>query len=170
MVTTTENQSTNDQLGFELIANSNFGKIASANLNGHLYYNTIDVSNLGLGDKKKHDVAWNVSLNGNINITPNLMAQVNLHCKSRILLTQGYARPYFVLNCGAKYDLFHKRMSVICTVSDVFGSNKSVILTDTPYLRARSERSRFSPVAYIGFSYNFGGGTRHKEVSLKYDN
>lgn len=153
----------------ELIVNSNFGKIASVNLNAHLYYNTIDISNLGFGNKK-HDVAWNVSLNGNLNITSDLMIQLNLHGKSRILLTQGYARPYFLLNCGAKYDLFHKKMSLTCTVSDIFGSNKSVILTDTPYLQARSEKKCFSPIAYIGFSYNFGGGTKDKEISLKYDN
>jgi outer membrane receptor protein involved in Fe transport len=168
MWTTKENMSSNQSSGFEFIANSAIGKWANINFNANIFYNTIDASDLGYGSNKS-DVSWYASLNGNFNISKNLMAQLNSRYKGKTLTPQGHQEPSFILNLGAKYDLFQKKISVLFTISDLLNTYKSVTTINTPELKERVERKRPSQIFYIGFTYNFGSPVKKKETALKYD-
>jgi outer membrane receptor protein involved in Fe transport len=167
--TTKENMSSSQSTGLEFILNTEVHKWLTLNLNYNLYYNVIDASELGFSSNKSA-VTWNVSLNGNINITKNLMAQVNTRYTAKALTPQGYRKPSYILNTGARYSLFNNKASILFTVSDLLNSYRSVTRIDTPELKARTEKKRASQIFYIGFTYNFGNSQKkHKESSLKYD-
>ncbi len=169
MLTTKENLSSSQSSGLEFIVSSGIGRVVSFNLSSNVYYNIIDGSELGFSSTKSA-VAWNAALNTNFNITQNLMAQLNTRYTAKSLTPQGYREPSFIMNLGARYDLFHKKVSLLFTVSDLFNSFKQVTTIDTPELKRRMERKRTSQVFYAGLVLHFGKTPKKpKEAVLKYD-
>jgi outer membrane receptor protein involved in Fe transport len=168
MWTTKENMSSSQSAGMELILNSAIGKWAGINFNTNVFYNVIDASDLGFSDKKS-TVSWNASLNGNFNVTKNLLTQLNTRFTAKSLTPQGYREPTFILNMGARYNLLQNKASILFTVSDLLNTYKSVLNIDTPELVRRLERKRTSQIFYLGFTYNFGSSSKKKEATLKYD-
>lgn len=168
MWTTKENLSSSQSSGVELIASSSFGKLATVNLSGNIFYNVIDASDLGYSSNKSV-VSWSAALNANFNLARHLMSQLNARYTAKSLTPQGYREPAFILNLGAKYDFLNKKAAVLFTVSDVLNTYRSVTRIDTPLLKERVERKRPSQIFYLGFSYNFGQATKKKEAILKYD-
>ncbi len=168
MWTTKENMSSSQSSGIEFIINSSIGKFAIFNLNSNIFYNVIDASDLGYSNNKSV-VSWYAAFNGNFNIMKNLMAQFNARYTAKLLTPQGYREPSFILNMGAKYDLFNKKASILFTVSDLLNTYKNVTVIDTSHLKERVERKRPSQIFYFGFIYNFGHSAKKKDSVLKYD-
>ncbi|MDR3220263.1 MAG: TonB-dependent receptor [Dysgonamonadaceae bacterium] len=169
MWTIKDNMSSSQSGGFEFILNSPVGKWLVINFNSNIFYNVIDASDLGFNDPKS-TVSWNASLNGNVNISKNLMAQINTRYIAKSLTPQGYKEPSFILNAGTRYNLLHNKASILFTVSDLLNTYKSVLKIDTPELKQRLERKRTSQVFYLGFTYNFGNSEKkQKAPALKYD-
>jgi outer membrane receptor protein involved in Fe transport len=169
MWTAKDNMSSSQSGGLELMLNASVGKWLTLNFSSNVFYNTIDASDLGFSDHKS-TLSWRASLNGNINISKNLMAQLNTRYTAKSLTPQGYREPSFILNAGARYSLLHNKASILFTVSDLLNTYKSVLNLDTPELQRRLERKRTSQIFYLGVSYNFGNSEKkQKEVALKYD-
>ncbi len=168
MWTTKENMSSSQSSGVELIFSSSIGKLVTFNLNSNVFYNVIDASDLGYSSNKAV-ISWYAAFNGKLTITKNLMAQLNARYTAKSLTPQGYREPSFILNIGAKYDLFDKKAAILFTVSDLLNTYKSVTVIDTPYLKERVERKRPSQIVYLGFVYHFGHSAKKKESVLKYD-
>ena len=178
-----ENLSSSQSSGMEFIISSGIAKAVRFNLSSNVYYNVIDAGSLGFSDKKS-TVAWNAALNANFNISRNLLAQLNMRYTAKSLTPQGYREPSFIMNLGARYDIFNKKASLMFTVSDLFNSFKQVTVIDRPELLAqtgklddrealvkqRTERKRPSQIFYAGFVLHFGKTQKKpKEPALKYD-
>ena len=178
-----ENLSSSRSSGMEFIVSSGIGKAVKFNFNTNVYYNIIDASNMGYSDHKS-TITWNAALNANFKITGNLMTQVNTRYRAKSLTPQGYRNPSYIMNLGARYDIFHKKASLIFTVSDLFNSFKQVNIINRPELLAqignlddrevlvkqRVERKRQSQIFYAGFVLHFGEPQKkQKEQNLKFD-
>jgi outer membrane receptor protein involved in Fe transport len=183
MWTRSENLSSSQSSGMEFIISSGIGKMVTFNTNANVYYNTIDASKLGYS-KNKSTVAWNAAFNANFNLSHNLMAQLNTRYTAKSLTPQGYREPSYIMNLGARYDIFNKKASLLFTVSDLFNSFKQVNIIDRPELlhqvgqleeievlvKQRVERKRPSQIFYAGFVLHFGKTQKKpKEPVLKYD-
>ena len=178
-----ENLSSSQSSGMEFIISSGIGKTARFNISSNVYYNIIDATSLGFSDKKS-TIAWNAALNANFTFSRNLLAQLNTRYTAKSLTPQGYRAPSFIMNLGARYDIFHKKASLMFTVSDLFNSFKQVNIIDRPELLAqigklddkevlvkqRIERKRPSQIFYAGFVLHFGKTQKkQKEPALNYD-
>jgi len=173
-----ENMSSSQSSGMEFIINSVISKVVRYNLSSNVFYNTIDASSLGYSDKKS-TVVWNMALNANFNISPNLMAQLNTRYTAKSLTPQGYREPSFIMNLGARYDIFDKKALLMFTVSDVFNSFKQVNIIERPVgklddkevlVKQRVERKRQSQIFYAGFVVHFGKTQKkQREPTLRYD-
>jgi outer membrane receptor protein involved in Fe transport len=178
-----ENIASSRSSGMEFIVNSGAGRAVRFNVSANVYYNVIDATSLGFSEKKS-TVAWNAALNANFNISRNLMAQLNTRYTAKSLTPQGYREPSFIMNLGARYDIFNKRASLMFTASDLFNSFRQVNVIDRPELLAqvgkldecealvkqRVERKRPSQIFYAGFVLHFGKTPKNaKEPALKYD-
>jgi outer membrane receptor protein involved in Fe transport len=169
MLTTKENLSSSQSSGFEFIVNSKIGKIVTYNFSSNVFYNVIDASGLGYSNNKSA-IAWNAALNANFNINSDLMAQLNTRYTPQSLTPQGYREPSYIMNLGARYDIFKRKASLMFMVSDLFNSFRQINTIDTPELKQRVERKRTSQIFYVGFVYRFGKTPkRPKEEQLKYD-
>ena len=156
LLTTRENLSSDQSGGFELVVTGNLWNILSINSSTDAFYEEIDASNLGYGEKKS-TVTWSGNLNCNVNIAKGTVFQVNSNYRSRQLTPQGENFASFVTNVGVRQDLSDEKISLIATVSDVFRTLNRKTEWDTPALSQTSFSSRDSRVFFLGLTYHFGG-------------
>lgn len=169
LLTTKENLASSSSTGLEAIVNRTLSKIATVNLNFNGYFNKLDATNLGYSGSKTA-FSWNTALNTNFNITKLLMVQVNSRYTSAILTPQGERQPTFIVNTGARYDLFKRKASLMLTVSDLFDTFRNRTIVNITGLHREIESRRAPRIVYLGFVYHFGSTTKNgKEPQLKYE-
>ncbi|MBC7887517.1 MAG: TonB-dependent receptor [Ferruginibacter sp.] len=170
LLTTRENLSNDRSAGLEFILSAKATKIFSANLSANLFYNTINASSLGLGATKSI-VTMSTNFNSTFTFSPVTMLQLSCNYRSARQTAQGKFYPTFVVNMGARQDLFKKKLSATITVSDLFKTLKQKVELQSSYLNQFSLTSRDARVLYIGFSYRFGNTLKKPaEEKLQFDN
>ena len=170
LLTTHQNLAQSRSTGLELTANGDVGKLATINFSSNTFFNTLDASNLGYSASKS-DVSWIAKLGATFHLPQNTLLQFHTNYTSHRLTAQGYRRPTYVANIGARHDFWQKRAAVILTVSDVFNSLKESYVINTPTLKEDVARRRSSRIVYLGFIYTFGKPTKKsKDDPMKFDN
>lgn len=166
-ITSQQNLASDQALGADVIFSANIRDKLNINFTPNAFYNQIDGSNLGYGTKK-NTFTWSANFNSTYNITKSIAVQVNSNYKSARLTPQGKYLPSFVLNFGARQELFKKKGSIYLTVSDVFKSQRqrtelrSIDLFQDVFTRSNSR------IVFLGMSYNFG--IIKKKKDLTFDN
>ena len=169
LLTTKENLNSSSATGAEAIINHVFGKLATVNLNMNGYLNKLDASNLGYSGLKTF-FSWNSALNTNWNITKLFMLQVNMRYNSATQTPQGERQPTFIVNTGARYEVFKRKASLMLTVSDLFDSYRNRTIINIPQLHREMESRRSPRIFYVGFAYHFGSTEKKsKDTQLKYE-
>lgn len=169
LLTTKENLASSSSTGIEGIVNRSLGKFGNMNLNFNGYLNKLDASNLGYSASKTA-FSWNTSFNTNFTLTKLLMLQLNMRYTSAVLTPQGERQPTFIVNTGARYDIFKRKASLMLTVSDLFDSFRNRTIINTPELHREMESRRAPRIWYLGFTYHFGSTDKKgKETQLKYE-
>jgi len=170
LLTTHENLSSDQSAGLEFVVAGNVGNLFTANVSANAFYEQIDASNLGFGNKKS-TVTWSATLNGSANLSKATMIQINSNYRSARLTPQGENRPSFVLNMGFRQDLFDDKVSLILTVSDLLKTLNRKTDLNTPWLTQNVVSNRDSRIVYFGLTYHFGmPAKKSKEKALQYDN
>ena len=171
LLTTRENLSNDQSAGFEFIASFNTPKFFSANLSTNIFYNVIDAGNLGILQKKSI-VSFSTNFISTFTFTPNTQLQLSCNYRSARQTAQGQFFPTFVINMGARQDLFKKKLAITLTLSDVFKTLQQKITLNTAYFHQTAITSRDARVLYIGFSYRFGSSNTKKPVAekMQFDN
>ncbi len=164
--TTSQQNLANDKaLGADVVFSANVHDKLNVNFTPNVFYNQIDGSNLGYGTKK-NTITWSANFNSTYTITKSTAVQVNSNYRSARLTPQGKYLPSFVLNFGARQELFKKKGSIYLTVSDVFRSQRqkaelsSIGLVQDVFTRSNSR------IAYFGMSYNFGIVKKKKDLTF----
>jgi len=170
LLNTRENLSSDQSAGFELVVAGNVGNLFNANVSANAFYEEIDASNLGFGNRKS-TVTWNGTLSCNVNLSKATMIQINSNYRSSRLTPQGEYRPSFVLNMGFRQDLFDEKVSLILTISDLLKTLNRKTQLNTSWLTQNVVNNRDSRIVYFGLTYRFGTpAKKSKEKSLQYDN
>jgi len=169
LLTTKENLASSSATGIEAIVNRVFGKFATVNLNMNGFLDKLDASNLGYSGSKT-SFSWNAAMNTNFNVTNLLMVQINTKYTSTIQTPQGDRQPTFIINTGARYDVFKRKASLMLTVSDLFDSYRNRTIINIPELHREMESRRTPRIFYLGFVYHFGSNDKKgKDTQLKYE-
>ncbi|MBC7615758.1 MAG: TonB-dependent receptor [Pedobacter sp.] len=166
-ITSQQNLASDRALGADVVFSANVKDKLNINFTPNVFYNQIDGSNLGYGTKR-NTITWSANFNSTYTITKSTALQVNSNYRSARLTPQGKYLPSFVLNFGARQEIFKKKGSVYLTISDVFKSQRqktqlsSIVLIQDVFTRSNSR------IAYLGMSYNFG--ILKKKKDLTFDN
>jgi outer membrane receptor protein involved in Fe transport len=170
LLTTHENLSSDQSAGFEFVLAGNAGGLVSANLSANAFYEQIDASNLGFGNKKS-TVSWSGTLNASVNLSKSTMVQINSNYRSVRLTPQGENRPSFVLNMGLRQDVLEEKLSIIATVSDLLNTLKRKTDLNTAWLTENVVSTRDSRIVYLGLTYHFGApAKKSRDKALQYEN
>ena len=170
LLTTKQNLSSDQSAGMELVLSGSYENLFSMNLSGNGFYEEIDASNLGFGNKKSI-MTFSGNMSCNVNLSSTTMMQVNSNFRSKRLTPQGEYGPNYVVNLGLRQDLFEDRLSLVFTISDIFKTLNRDMNLDTSWLRQAVSNKRDSQIFYFGVTYHFGKPSKKsKEKSIQYDN
>ncbi len=170
LFTTRENLSRDQSAGLELIFSTKGFKFVTANLNTNIFYNSIDASALG-GSSKKSIVSMSANFNALFTVTKSTMLQLTSIYRSARQTAQGKQYPTFVMNIGARQNLFNNKLTVTCTLSDIFKTLEQRTFIETAFFSQNSYNRRDAQVFYLGMSYRFGkSGKKQQEEKLQFDN
>jgi len=170
LLSTMANLSNDQSAGLELIFSAKAGSLLTANLSSNVFYNQIDASELGFGEKKSI-VSMSANLNTNFSFTKSTLAQLSCNFRSARLTPQGKVYPTFVMNLGLRQELFKKKLSVILTASDLFNTLRQKTVLNTGFLNQTSINRRDGLAVYLGVSYRFGKTLKKSnEENLQFDN
>lgn len=169
LLTTRENLSSDQSGGLEIVASVNVGEVASAHASINGFYETIDASNLGYGERKSI-TSWSGALTVNFHVAAGSRFEVNSNFRSARLTAQGEYSPTYVVNAGFRQELFEGDVSIVMTAADIFKSLKRQLELDTPSLNQTVINARDSRIFYLGLTYHFGAKPKKaKEEQLHYE-
>ena len=165
-----QNLSNDKSAGLELIFSAKAGDFFRANLSSNFFYNKIDATDLGYSDKKSI-ASMSANFNSTFIITKTTMLQISSNYRSARLTPQGKVFGTFVLNAGARQDLFKKKLSIILTASDIFKTLQQKTELNTSFLKQTAIGRRDARIIYLGLSYHFGKTIKKSnEEKLQFDN
>ena len=169
LFTTRENLSNDESAGLELIFSTRALKFVTANLNTNIFYNTIDASELG-GSGRQSIFTMSTNFNAVFTVTKTTMVQLTSIYRSARQTAQGKIYPTFVMNIGARQNLFNNKLSITCTISDMFKTLEQRTLLQGISFKQNSYNRRDARVFYLGLSYRFGNsGKKQQEEKLQFD-
>ena len=167
---TNANLSNSQSAGLEFILSAKAGSFLTAALSSNIFYNQIDATELGFGDKKSI-VSMSANLNTNFSFTKTTMAQLSCNYRSARLTPQGKVFPTFVMNLGLRQDLLKNKLSLIFTASDLFSTLRQKTVLNTSFLNQTSVNRRDGLAVYLGLSYRFGKTLKKaNEEKIEFDN
>ena len=170
LLTTRENLANDQSAGVEFIVSANTEKFFSANLSTNIFYNTIKADNLGFLQKKSI-VSFSTNFISTFTFTPLTQLQLSCNYRSARQTAQGKFFPTFVMNMGARQDLFKKKLAITLTLSDIFKTLQQKATLNTGYFNQTAITTRDARVLYIGFSYRFGSSAKKPVAEkMQFDN
>jgi outer membrane receptor protein involved in Fe transport len=90
--------------------------------------------------------------------TPADQIQFTVNGQGKTLTGQGFREPSATANLSLRHVLT-PRLNLLVNVTDLFDSNKTETVIDTPLLKETSVRRVDGRLLYVGLSYRFGGVT-----------
>jgi outer membrane receptor protein involved in Fe transport len=167
---TMANLASDRSAGFEPVVTLSVGHALQANLNGNVFYDEIDASNLGYAGKRTV-VSWSGTFNVTLTPHASTMFEVSSNYRSARLTPQGDARPSFGLNAGVRQGLLHDRLSFTLAVSDVFRTQLQDTQLDVSGIRQRVTNRRDSRIVFVGLTYHYGrpAKSEKKDKPIQYE-
>ncbi|MFN3878189.1 MAG: TonB-dependent receptor domain-containing protein [Brevundimonas sp.] len=160
-LTRPENLGASTSTGLELVANGPLLPTLRYNASLNVYRQEIDAAGIvGAQDRSGNAVSGRLSVNWQP--TPKDFVQVSGIWSGDQLLAQGVREQSTLVNLGYRRKL-NDAWSMQMTVRDVFDDFGSTTTLTTPTFRDRSNQSFGGRAAYIGLTWNFGGGQRRPE-------
>ena len=152
---TMANLARDQSAGFEPVVTLSLGPTFQANLSANVFHEQIDATNLGYSGTRTVN-SWNGS--GNVTLTPlpTTTLQATAVYRSARLTPQGDGRPSFLLNVGARRNLFRDRISLTLAASDVLKTQRQETELDVAGIQQHVLTLRDSQIIYAGFTYHFG--------------
>jgi len=169
---TMANLAKDQSAGFEPVLTATLGRVVQANLNGNVFYEQIDASNLGYSGQRSV-VSW--SETSNVSLTPwkTTMLQVSSNYRSARLTPQGDARPSFGLNLGARQSVYRDQISLVLAITDLLKTQRQDTQLDVAGIQQRVLTKRDSQIFYAGLTYHYGrsekGKDKDTEKSIPYE-
>ncbi len=156
LLTTRDNAGESRSGGLEFSLSGKLRQGLSFNTSGNLAraeQTSFDSSGTALERKSS-----SLSLRGRINYqaTPADVVQFSVNAHGKTLTGQGFREPSATANLSLRHTLT-PRLNLVMNVTDLFDSNKTETVIDTPLLRENSVRRVDGRLLYVGLSYRIGG-------------
>ena len=167
---TMANLASDQSAGFEPVLTLSVGKLLQANLNGNVFHEQIDASNLGYAGRKSVN-SWSGTLNVTVTPWAATMFELSSTYLSARLTPQGTKRPSFGLNVGARQNLLHDRISLTLAVSDLLKTQRQETELNVAGTRQRVTTRRDAQIVYAGLTYHYGRPAKDdkKDKSIQYE-
>jgi outer membrane receptor protein involved in Fe transport len=162
------NTKSNNRYGVELSSNYKLANWWRVNTSFDLYTQ----KESGIANGKELEVtnnSLNIRLNNSFTATKNLRFQVFALYRGGGKSIQFNVDPMWMLNTGASLNVLKGKGTVSLRVNDIFKGMRFKFSSENPYPQS-GEFNWESRTAYVGFTYNFGGGKNKAKRRKRRDN
>lgn len=157
------NYDESNSYGLELSANYKPLKWWSFNASFDMFSNKFYLNDENLEVKEVTGTPWNFRVNNNITVLKNLSLQNFFMYRGKFKFVQGEMQPMWRMDLGARYSFMDGKASFTARVSDIFKTFHAEAHVDNPN-RGMGNFNWESQTLYVGFSYNFGGDVRKRNI------
>lgn len=147
-----------ESYGFEFSANYRPMKWWNFNASFDVFANK-----LYFGNEETTGTPWGVRVNNNLNLTKSLSLQNFFMYRGEYKFIQGEVEPMWRMDIGLRYTFMDNKASISARMSDVFDTFYSKIHLSNP-MPGLGKFYWESQTFYVGFSYNFGGDVRKRNI------
>lgn len=158
------NYDDSESYGVEVSANYKPVKWWNINASFDIYQNQFY-----LGEEEKKGMPWNARVNNNITLTKNLSLQNFFMYRGPFEFIQGEMQPMWRMDLGARYTFMDGKATFTARVSDIFKTFHSEAHIEYPN-RGVGKFHWESNTLFVGFSYNFGGDVRKRNLKQENNN
>ncbi len=106
---------------------------------------------------------WNFRINNNFTLLKNLSLQNFFMYRGKFKFVQGEMQPMWRMDLGARYTFMNGKATFTARVSDIFKTFHAEAHVENPS-KGIGKFNWESQTLYVGFSYNFGGDVRKRDV------
>ncbi|MBE6341667.1 MAG: TonB-dependent receptor [Bacteroidales bacterium] len=181
---TQENVAHRMNTGLEVVGKNRFGTVFDLTTTLNMYYSVIDaftfhpdVSWLGDGKAdvvvtgdKDEDFTWNIRAIAGFNLPKSITLQATGDYSSRQMIAQGYRKPVYKLDLGAKKSFLKDKLIVNINGRNVLNSRKFHSVTESAGFRQDSENWRGKRVFNLTVTWNFGNMNMNKKRGPEREN
>lgn len=164
ILTTRENLGSSTAVGLEASAQGKLSRAVAYRLNGSVFRDEINASNLGYRQLRAA-VVTDMKAGLDIDLTKHDLFQVDANYRGKRLTAEGYRLSSFVTDIGFRHD-FPNRMAATLAVSDLFDSRKDRIFLSASNLQETTVRRNGGRRISLALTLPFGGPVSGKEKSI----
>lgn len=116
-----------------------------------------------MGTEESTGTPWNFRINNNFTLLKNLSLQNFFMYRGKFKFVQGEMQPMWRIDLGARYSFMDGKASLTARISDIFKTFHSEVRIGNP-VPGEGNFNWESQTLYVGFSYNFGGDVRKRNI------
>lgn len=159
---TIDNLNKDHSLGTEFMINKEFGKKISLNLNGSLYYYSLEGEIEG-DDVSKESTNWSTRLTTTYKFLQMSRIQLRLSYRGPSVTAQGTTEGTFMSDLAFRHDFLQRKASLTLQVRDIFGTSKRESTSETANFYDHSIMQRESQMVRLTLSYRLNNYKPEKQ-------
>jgi hypothetical protein len=162
ILTTLENGGSNRSGGMEFTLSGKVTPKFSINTSGNIFVARQQQIDITGAETTRTATSVNVKGRFNYQLTPQDQLQLMLNAQGKTFVGAGYREPGVSANFSYRRNLTQS-LTLVANMTDIFNSQKTEVITDSPTLQERSLRRFDGRILYVGLSWRFGGVQQRRE-------
>jgi len=173
MYQTNMNVSESTSSGVEVVLKNKLFRILDLTTTANAYYYHLDgfthvVDGYTVTGESDHNFTWNARMQASIMLPYDITFQVTGDYRARQVITQGYRKPNYSVDLGARKSFFNKKLMLSVNCRDIFNTRKWRNVTETDDFFRSSEFFRKGRRVNVTLTWNFGN-TKNKRPRMEYE-
>ena len=161
MYTTSENVAKSLSEGLELVIKNRLFRILDLTTTANAYYYKIDgftyvIDGQTITGNDDHNFSFNARMTASLTLPYDISIQLNGFYRARQVITQGYRKPSYALDFGARKNFFNKMLTLSINCRDVLNSRRWENFTESDTFTRHQLNRRRSRQVNFTLTYNFG--------------
>lgn len=164
-----DNNTMDQTIGSDLMANYNPTKWWSINTNASLYQYFVSGEVEGVSFNK-NSFQWNAQVVNSLNFKTNTSFQIIAMYNSETIRSQGILSDFYMMNVAVNQTFFNKKLSVNLQAKDILQSMNYTLHTEHDNLNLMGYFNNESPILMLSISYTFNNFKKMtKDVETDFD-
>ena len=147
--------------GLELTLKNNLFRILDLTTSANAYYYKLngfsyDIDGQTVTGKEDHNFAWNARMTASLILPYDISIQTTGRYEARTVITQGYRKPSYSVDFGARKNFFNKALTVSVNCRDLLDSRKWETFTSGENFTRHQIFRHGGRKVNLTVTYNFG--------------
>lgn len=170
MYQTNRNVAKSQSTGLEMVLKNKFFRILDLTTTANAYYYKLngfsyDIDGQTVTGEGNDNFTWNIRSMASIILPYDMTFQVTGSYRAKQVITQGYRKPNWGLEIGARKNFFNKALTIALNCRDVFNTRKWEIVTEGDGFKRHQKFWRNGRNVNLTVTWNFGNmkGKRQRQ-------